>query len=243
MAELTFGFMDPSCSDRENADLFARLRGCAITSFRRESVADLSSFGSDSLEESNVVIAKDIGPAMGDLRDGLYDHARTAGISLRFPDVQSCFLYAFTRGVNQFSFGLMDPDDIPEPARVSIEQVLARRFPILGPQWLCNAANREMPTLENVFCGLQDEVLVPAGRTCSARSGRILADAIAGTFLWGFFGGTYWLREAIREIAEPYVVVGSGLGEGAVCQVKRSMQFLDGDDISRVLAFAPVMGT
>jgi hypothetical protein len=241
--EITFGFMDPERDAGQNADLFVRLRSCAIESFEREDVCSLQSFAGDSIQLSHDVLVKKVGVTIGELRDAFYAFVSREAIRIRFPDVQSFFLYSFTRGVNLFTPYLADPEDLSDVHPISVDEIIGRRFPIYGPDWVCLAANREMPSLENVFCDFQDNVLVPVGRSSSSASGRLTADVIAGIFLWGYFGGTYWLKEAVREIAEPYSLFGGETRAevGAVCQVKRSMQFIGGEDLKRVLSFAPVL--
>jgi|GEM_PF-2202548 len=233
---ITFGFMDPARGYTQNANLFIRLRSQAIKSFKDESVCDLSSFASDSIEDCHKILSADDGKNAGMLRDRFYESLSARKTNIKLPDVQSFFLYSFTLGINQFAIGLRRPGDVYDPKPFSAEDVLSRRFPIRGPEWVCNTANMEMYSVENAFCDLQNEILVPTAKG-SPSDYALLSDIIAGSFLWSFFAGIYWLNEAVEEIRGCLSLTG-GITDGsgvAMYQVKKSMQLIGDEDIERVM--------
>jgi hypothetical protein len=160
--------------------------------------------------------------------------------TIRFLDLQSFFLYSFTLGVNRFSSILLDPADIADLHLIPSEEILSRHFPIRGPEWLTNAANAEMRSVEDVFCDFQNELLVPIGKTPSADN-RLFPDAFAGALLWAYFGGIYWLEECVDQICNCISLAGTLDDYGvARYQVKKTMQLIENEDIQRVLALRDV---
>lgn len=239
LSKLTFGFMDAQRDPRSNSELFVQLRALASESFKREKVCDLKSFSDDSIDTSHEVLTKEEGSTMGGLRDDYYAQIPQGG-QIRLPDVQSYFLYSFTLGVNLFAPTLANPAHLVDPHLLPPNDILERRFPIRGPEWLCNAANAEMPSVENVFCDFQNKMLIPLAKAPSVNS-RFLADTIAGAFLWAYFGGIYWLKEAVEEITKS-VSMWRVLepAKTAVYPVKKSMQLIDSDGITRVLTASAI---
>jgi hypothetical protein len=241
MTELTFGFMDPSRDAQTNSDLFVQMRSLAIKSFANEAICDLITFADDSVLDSHEIISKDYGKEMAILRDNYYHTLSQRNVPIRLPDIQSFFLYSFTLGINKFSFLLMDPTDVPNSRQIPSTEILNRHFPIRGPQWLCNAVNKEMPYLENVFCDFQDDLLKPIMKS-SPVNHRLLADAIAGSFLWAFFGGSYWFNEAIDQLCRSISLSEGQINEsGRVSfQIKKSMEVVEKDDIKRVVDLSSI---
>ena len=239
MSNVTFGYMDPGRDS--NATLFEDWRSLFIKAFEGEGVCTLSSFYDDSIEECEEILPSRLGPKMALLRDAYYRSVEERHVPIRLPDIQSFFLYSFTLGVNSLPYLLSLPDEIEQPPAdvnelIPSDEVLARQFTIRGPEWLCAAANREMPSVENVFCAFQNDVLLPMAKSPQLDH-RLLADAIATSFLWSFFGGTYWLKEVVLEICECIEMTGGRTDESgtAVYQVKKSMQMIDNEHIERVL--------
>lgn len=237
MQELTFGFMDPSRGAVVNSELFIRTRSLAIKRFSYEKICNLESFADDSIDDSHEILAKGIGREMGEMRDHYYETLSQRNVPIRFPDIQSFFLYSFTSGINLSSFLLMDPRDIPSFSQISSADILKRNFPIRGPAWLCNAINVEIPFVENVFCDFQDEILMPIFQK-SPVDDRFAADAIAGAMLWAFFGGTFWLKECVMEVCESFFRLNKDMAssEKAMYQVKKTTQLISKKDIDRALA-------
>jgi hypothetical protein len=232
VGDVTFGFMDPEQDASESIALFAQLRMWATESFAREGTCDLRGFLGYPVEELDATLRTGFGPGASSLRDRLYDHVAQTGRPIRFPDIQSFFLFAFTLGINQKSPALLAPEDRQNLVRASIPDVVARRFPIHGPQWLSTAANREMPHVENAFCDFQDEVLIPFAKREGA--GRRVADAIAGAFLWAMLAGVCWIEEAVHEIAGRMTQLGLEPAMG-MYQVKRCMALLTPEEVERVV--------
>jgi hypothetical protein len=231
MQVTTFGFMDSARGEKVNSELFIQLRACAIQSFEVERVCNLHSFEGDSIEACETFLAKEDGAFVGGLRDFYYHQGPP---SIRFPDLQSYFLYAFTLGVNKFSWVLLDPKDLPEVVPPVGEEILARHFPVNGPRWLTDAMNSEMPYLENVFCDFQDKILVPIGR--DSGDARLFADVFAGSLLWAYWGGKYWFREVIAQISGASRFASSPRQMEGVHQVKRRMLFVDEEECAKALA-------
>ena len=99
------------------------------------------------------------------LRDRYYESLSERKVNIRLPDIQSFFLFSLTLGINYFAIALRKPGDIYDPQPFSLSDVLNWRFPIGGPEWVCSAANREMPYVADVFCDFQDEILKPMGES------------------------------------------------------------------------------
>lgn len=236
MNELTFGFMDPSRGADANSELFVLIRSLAIKGFAGESICDLSSFADDPIDVSHEVLSSDLGKKMWALRNMYYNSLTKQNPDVELIDIQSFFLYSFTAGLCMHSDALMDPQDLPGPRRISLEDILNRHFPIRGPEWLCNAADSEMSYVADAFCEFQDEALIPIEQKIPFDR-MLLADAIAGTLLWAFLGGTYWLKECILEICESYSLLNDKIPElESIYPVKKTVQLIDKDDVQRVLA-------
>ena len=234
--DLTFGFMDSSRGVDQNYDLYKKTCQRAIKAFNAEKVCDLSTFADDTLEDLENILPKSIGLAIGSLRDRYFSSIST----VRLPDIQSFFLYAFTLQLNKYSLVLLSNEAAEELLEIgspyiSNEQILERGYPVIGPQWLCDAVNREMPHLENVFCDFQNELIIPASKS-SLGEPRLLADIIALVLYWGQQAGWYWFREIISQLtsqlAEPW---NQGIEPIAMYQVKRSMLLIEKEDIEKVL--------
>ena len=238
MNSLTFGFMDSSRASEINAKLFINSRNIAIKSHRNEKICNMVSFEDDSIEESHDILCQDLGHRVGYLRDKYYEVLSKEKIPIRLPDIQSFYLYAFALGINQTSVYLLDPEDLSIPRDVPSEEILDRRFQIRGPEWVCNTVNIEMPYVENVFCDFQDLILKPIGES-KPIDHRLLADAIAVSFLWSYFGGYQWINEAINEICDSFSKYYSSRThpEDAVYQVKRSLQLITSSEMTRILTF------
>jgi hypothetical protein len=224
--------MDPARGKKKNSELFIHLRACAAKSFEAERVCNLHSFEDDSIEDCETILAKEDGLLAGKIRDHYYHQVLS---TICFPDLQSYFLFAFTMGINKFSSILLDPEDLSKDVPPIGKEVLARHFPIPGPQWLTEAANAEMPYVENVFCDFQNEILIPTGLQ-NPGDGRILADVFAGSLLWAYFGGSYWFSEAIAQITEASRFACSPRQMEGMHEVKRRMLFLDEEDCAKALA-------
>jgi hypothetical protein len=237
---LTGGFLDPHRGLKSNAELFVALRDIAIESFERERVCDLSCYSFFTVKNIHHVFPDNMVQHLVSLRDSYYDLIREKDLPIRFPDLQSYFLYSFTKGINLFWTAGVCPKDSTVVTPIRPDDILDRRFPILGPEWLCDAANREMPSVENVFCDFQNELLVPVGQRSPDANfdRRLLADAVAGAFLWAFVGGSSWMREIVVSIKECLDSRGGDLDPSgfALYPVKKSMQLISDDEIIRIMA-------
>lgn len=240
-----FGFMDPARDSKSNIELFEASRRIAISSFKEEEVVTLDSFASDSIEDSDRIYSKDLGLHAGELRIIFFNKCSQP---MKLPDIQSYFLFAFTIGINLYSAALLDPEEIksmPDSPYESIGHngIINRLFPIRGPEWLCNAANREMPFMENVFCDFQDKLIVPTYKAEPADY-RLGADCIASAFLWSIVGGWYWFKEAMQDIKNKSIMSPKDLwGPGAsMCQVKRGMFMIENTDLKRAIEYASSLG-
>lgn len=239
MKELTFGFMDPKRDPRANSDLYVQLRTLGIDSFKDQNTCNLESFSHDSIDTSHGILVDGDGRVAGTLRDAFYAQLQRNNAPICFPDVQSYFLYAFTMGINRFSVFLMEPSDSPTAHPIPPHAILGRHFPIRGPEWLCNAANREMLPVENVFCDFQNKLMVPIART-PLGDGRMIADMVGGAFLWAYLAGTYWLKEAVAEISSAEAVTGRAPQPMVIHQVKHSMECLTSEELLRVITASAI---
>ena len=236
---MTFGFMDPDRGNEANAELLKRLRSVAIKGFADEHICNLASFADDPLDDCHGYLSKGIGKTVGGIRDGFYSSLAERNTNIELLDVQSYFLFAFTKGINEYSVSLLNPDEIVPPKPITSEQILNRRFPIRGPEWVCDAANREMEHIANVFCDLQNEFIVPLAKK-EPYDAQLISDVIAGAFFWAYFAGIYWFQEAVKEIRDCLSLAGGRLdpSEPSMYQVRRAMLLIPGEDVKRVLKMA-----
>lgn len=236
MGVITFGFMNPDRGDEGNAELFKRLRSVPIKGFANEGICSLASFAGDPPGDCDKILSKKIGKTIRKIRDGYYSSLRERNTNIKLPDVQSFFLFAFKEGVNPYSMFLLNPDEIIPPKPITSEQILSRRFPIRGSEWVCDAANREMPFIEKVFCDFHDQIIVPLAKK-EPYDALLIADAIAGAFLWAYFTGNYWIQEAVKEIRDCLSLVGGQFdpSELSMYQVRKAMLLESWADVAKAL--------
>jgi len=235
MGKFTFGFMGAGRDDRANIDLFNWLRNTALESFAAEKVCDLSEFRKKSVEESQREFCGSIGKLVGELQERLFSESKKQGREkVSLPDVQSVFLYAFTAGVNDGLFSFYD-QRIGDSSDVPMDQILRREFPIRGPEWVCAAANHEMPSIENVFCEFQNKIIVPVAKNNPSETD--LADVLAGSFLWAYLAGGSWFIESVKDVWHCFCLAGREVdpSETSVYQIKKGMIPILGEDVEHVV--------
>jgi len=236
MSEYTFGFMDPDRDSEANISLFSLLRKVAVDAFLSEKVCDLSLFAEKSMEDWNQGLYLGHGERAGVIRDLLVEYLEKSGrTKIDLPDVQSVFLYAFTAGINDCMISFYDLEEIDSVRSVPMEQVLQRRFPIRGPEWVCTAGNIEMSSVENVFVAMQDKIIIPSGeRGASARD---LSDVLAGTFLWSYLAGGIWFYETTHHIRKCVDSEGLMFESSDVLnfQLKKTLLPIPAEELKRIL--------
>lgn len=236
MNGLSFGFMDPSRGAAANSGLFRRLRSQAVESFSKRRVCRLTGLEPEATDDCHKCLSDGLGRMIGTIRDSLYS---AVGGTMGVAEIESYFLYSFTVGVNTFAPMLLKKEHRSDASLLPANEILARRLPIHGPGWLATAVDREMPAVAGVFSDFQSNIVAPIAKI-SPDSPRLLADAIAGTFLWAFVGGDYWFRELALDVCGGLAnsTDPPNWGGRHMCELKKSTQLIAYSDLGRLCLLA-----
>jgi len=158
----------------ENQQLSTEILGVIINSMVNEHV--LKDTELSTILENLPIISK----MAGALRDDIYQYHQQKGIQLQLPVIQTFFLFAFAKGAESaFQWhhnkkGKVDLAYYPE-------EVVERRFAMHVTEEFNEAVNLVLPSVEDVFCDFQDDILTKYG---PEQDNTKIADIIACGLLW-----------------------------------------------------------
>lgn len=224
--------MDPSRGNAANGGLFQRLRSQAVESFTGRRICNLKGLKPESVTDCHRYLSDGPGQIAGEIRDNLFN--ATSG-TIRVPHTESYFLYSFTMGINNLAPMLSAPENRSKGLTPPPCDILARRIQVLGPSWLAMAVDKEMPSVMAVFSDFQNNIIGPVARI-STDAPRLLADTIAGSFLWAYVGGVQWVREMALEVCGTLCKLnGPPNRDGRhLCEMKKSTQLIPYSDLGRL---------